>query len=125
MKPSEFPRQLLLVVDDDPATREVLCAIMEMNGMFTAAAATVAEGLKLLSLQPAFLVLDLHLPDGLGTTILQHVRQRALPISVAIATATGDSEFLARVAAMRPDRILRKPYVLEDLLEWIHAAKAA
>src|SRR5689334_5328882 len=93
------PRQLVLVVDDDPATREILCSILENNNMFTAAAGSVAEGLKLLALKPAFIALDLHLPDGMGTTILQHVRQRALPISVAVATGVDDSEFLARVAA--------------------------
>src|SRR5260370_42197372 len=122
MTPPKTPRQLVLVVDDDPATREVLCPILKMNGMLTASAATLAEAIKSLALRPSFIALDLYLPDGLGTTILQYVRQRALPISVAVATATDDSAVLARVAALRPERILRKPYALEDLLEWIHAA---
>jgi DNA-binding response OmpR family regulator len=93
--------------------------------MFTSRAGTVAEGLTLLRLEPAFIALDLHLPDGLGTTILQYVRQKKLPISVAIATGSDDQTFLSEVEAMKPDRILRKPYALEDLLEWIGAAKAA
>ena len=118
-------RQFVLVVEDDPSTREVLCSILKMNGLRTAGAASLAEGIKALAFRPNFIALDLHLPDGMGTVILQYVRQRGLPISVAVATATTDEEYLTRVAALRPDRIIRKPYVLEDLLEWIHAPRAA
>ncbi len=115
-------RQLVLVVEDDPATREVLCSVLEMSGMYVDWADSVRGAIQKLVHQPRFICLDLHLTDGVGTAVLQVVRQKKLPISVAVATATPDETLLAELAALKPDRLLRKPYDLEDIMSWLKEA---
>ena len=63
-----------------------------------------------------FLVLDLMLPDGDGTTVLQHVRERKLDTWVCVVTAATDPLLLDSVKQMHPQHLLRKPIDMAELL---------
>jgi signal transduction histidine kinase/AmiR/NasT family two-component response regulator len=65
-------------------------------------APTIAAALELLmSALPLFDVVltDLSLPDGSGLELLNHIRQRELPLAVVIITGSGDQD--AAVAALK------------------------
>jgi DNA-binding NarL/FixJ family response regulator len=64
-------------------------------------------------------ILDLNLPDGLGTVILERIREEERPIRVAIATGTTDLDLLSEAERHGPDLVLRKPVDLNALLEWL------
>ena len=81
----------------------------------------MADGLAALDGQ-GFAILDLNLPDGLGTVILERIRSDRRPIQVAVATGTGDGVLLSDAASYRPDLLLRKPYDVNVLIEWLDSA---
>src|SRR6185436_9413628 len=75
---------------------------------------------------------DLRLPDGDGLSLLNHIRERALPLAVVVITGTGDEgtavgalkagadDYLAK----RNDYLERLPLTLESALQR-HRAQAA
>jgi CheY-like chemotaxis protein len=112
----------ILIVEDDRGIRDGLSRLLRGAGYTVTAAASVAEGLAALDGQ-AVALLDLMLPDGLGTTVLQEIRRRGHPFRVAILTAA-PSHRVARdaLAAVPPDRLFSKPLDVDDLLDWLAAA---
>jgi DNA-binding response OmpR family regulator len=64
-------------------------------------------------------VLDLNLPDGVGTTILQRIRDERRAMKVAVATGADEGELLAEARRLGPDLLLRKPYNVNELLKWL------
>jgi len=65
----------VLVVDDDPDTRELFTFALEEEGAQTFAAASTAEALATLKqVNPDVLVSDIKLPDEDGYTLLQKMR---------------------------------------------------
>ncbi len=68
------PRPRLLVVDDQPAVREVLAAMLELSGYDVTSAASSAEALALLRGQRfELLLLDVNMPGGSGWSLLDHL----------------------------------------------------
>jgi DNA-binding response OmpR family regulator len=64
------PEQDILIVDDEPAVRDTLAAILRDNGYVVDLAATAAEARKLLGKHRYGVVLaDWRLPDGDGSQI--------------------------------------------------------
>jgi DNA-binding NtrC family response regulator len=94
------PRARILVVDDDPSTRELLGALLGFEGYEVIAAATPAQALDGLE-QARFdvVLLDLHLPGVVGGELLTRIRGRegAPPVIVI----TGDGRVDSAVEAMR------------------------
>src|SRR5262249_21997657 len=99
-------RNRMLVVDDDPTTRDLLKTFFDRKGWDVEVASTVSDGLARLSPPPDLLILDVNLPDGFGTRILRQVRIDGPPTRVAVMTAH-DVECLGNVAALRPDALCR------------------
>src|SRR3954468_12298492 len=107
----------LFVVDDDPATRDALRDAYTRMGWQVSVAGTVAEALALLDAEPepCCLILDLVLPDGDGTAVLEKVREKGLRTHVAVCTGTVDLARPKAVAALRPDAMLPKPIRLPEV----------
>ncbi|HSU65492.1 MAG TPA: response regulator [Tepidisphaeraceae bacterium] len=116
---SEVPR--VLIVEDQEVIQEVLLTIFGAAGFHTMLAGTVADAIARLKDDPHFCTLDLHLPDGRGTQILQRIRDEGLPIKVAVTTGTIDLPLLETARELHPDRIFQKPYSANDLVAWIRA----
>ena len=108
----------VLIVEDDTLVRTALDHLLGRLGYQTVAVGSVAEGLAVLDGQ-ACAILDLNLPDGLGTVILERIREEQRPIRVAVATGTSDLGLLSDAERHRPDLVLRKPVDLNALLEWL------
>jgi len=111
----------ILIVDDDALVSGALSRILNRRGHPTVAVGTVANGLAELDGQ-GFAILDLNLPDGLGTAILEQIRADRRPIRVAVATGTTDAALIADAERLRPDLILRKPYDMNVLIKWLDSA---
>jgi two-component system response regulator TctD len=109
-----------LLVEDDDDTRRALAAILRHKGFNVCAVATVRDALKSLDGQ-VVAVLDINLPDGLGTDVLSAIREQARPIEVAMWTASLTPRLIERATSLRPEAIFIKPDHLNDLLAWLDA----
>ena len=108
-----------LIVEDDRVSRRAMELLIAALGHETRSAATVAEALEQLAgWAPDCLVLDLMLPDGLGTAVLQRVRAAGLPVRVAVATGA-HGPLVDEAEALRPDVLLRKPMDPARLAAWL------
>lgn len=80
-RPDPGTRQLedvrIVVVDDDPDTRDVLSAILETRGAVVAAASCISDALALVeAVGPDVIVSDLALRREDGCSLVQQVRQK-------------------------------------------------
>jgi DNA-binding NtrC family response regulator len=109
--------RVLMIVEDDPASRSSLRSIFSRRGWAICTASTFAEAMALLDhgLEPDCLVLDLILPDGNGEEILRKVRSDGLRTRVAVCTGTEDKRRLESIRSMEPYRLLVKPIDLAEL----------
>lgn len=109
--------QSVLIVEDDQATRNALVHILHQLGYETVPVATMAEGLERLDGRDRA-ILDLNLPDGLGTHILMRIRDEHRNIRVAVTTgATGEE--LGHMRQLNPELILHKPISVKALIGWL------
>ena len=79
----------ILIVDDSEAVRITLEAIFEDRGFEVIGAETLAEARDRLARRFDAVVIDLHLPDGIGTSLVRELRAR-WPTSIAILLSGDD-----------------------------------
>ena len=118
MIPPQPTRCNVLIVEDHDDSRNMLARLLGRYGYQICTAATVAEGLARLDGQHCA-ILDVNLPDGLGTVILARIRSESRATRVAILTATSDPRTLNEVGSLQPDRIFHKPLNFDALLAWL------
>ncbi|MEP7069689.1 MAG: sigma-54 dependent transcriptional regulator, partial [Usitatibacter sp.] len=105
----------VLIVDDDANSREALAALAQQEGFTTAAAASVAEArIQLVRQRPDVVMMDLRLPDGSGTDLLEDLEDRA---SIETILITGHASVESAVDALRlgASDYLTKPVNLQRL----------
>ncbi len=116
---------LVLVVEDDPAIRTLICAILETEGMAVVAVGDGMAAIRWLSQQrPALVVLDMNLPGAGGEQVasaLHRRYERAVPLVVVTADWRADK----RAEAVNATGYIRKPFDLEALLDVIAKATSA
>jgi len=76
---TETPR--ILVVDDDPGIREVLCDYLGQHGYDTAGAASAAEMDRAMAARaPDLIVLDLMMPGEDGLSVCRRLAGKGPPV---------------------------------------------
>jgi CheY-like chemotaxis protein len=110
-------RRVLMIVEDDPASRSSLGSIFSRRGWAICSVSTLSEALAFLDhgLDPDCLVLDLTLPDGNGEEVLRRVRRDGLKTRVAVCTGSQDPDTLDSVRSLNPNGLLVKPVDLGEL----------
>ncbi|MCC6675846.1 MAG: sigma-54-dependent Fis family transcriptional regulator [Phycisphaerales bacterium] len=106
----------ILVVDDSPATREVLERNLRADGHEVHSAANVAAAIGMLDRTPIDLVVtDLRMPGADGMELVRHVRNHRRGTGVIMVT--GFATVGGAVSAMREgvDDYLPKPFSDEEL----------
>jgi putative two-component system response regulator len=113
----------VLVVDDEPAVREMLVAWLEAAGYTCSEAGTAREALVSLDTRPSDVALvDLAMPGEDGVWLARELRARHSDLAVIIVT--GLQRFDAAVEGMRlgvKDYLL-KPFSRQDLLQSVRRA---
>jgi DNA-binding response OmpR family regulator len=113
----------VLVVEDDAHMRRGMLALLRARGHAATAAASVAEAQSQLDAAlPTHLLLDLDLPDGVGTEVLRRIRAQALPIHVALLTGRSDQTRIEEAYHLGVDAVFIKPADWDKLLEWVARA---
>ena len=107
----------ILVVDDDPAIRDVVADILAMSGYSVRTATNGIEALDALrQRRPAAILLDLMMPVMSGWEFLRACQSEApgVPVPVVIMSAARDGATLAD--ELGAQAFLAKPFELEDIL---------
>ena len=116
----------VLVVEDDDNIARPLCLLLRQLNLNISRVASKADALCHLDARPPpdVVLLDVHLPDGLGTDVLRRIREQNLPVRVAVMTATTDSQVLREVLEMEPSELFLKPQDMGRLLSWVETQAA-
>jgi len=111
----------ILLVDDDPAIRETLKAILEMKGFQVSAGGSVAEALHFIDTQPFDVLLsDLHMPGaGDGFTVISAMRHKHPEAITLLFTGYPALKEAMDAILLQADEILVKPMPIDDIVDLI------
>jgi two-component system response regulator MprA len=113
---------LVLIAEDDRATRDSLATALELEGYRVAAVADGAQAMEAIgALRPEAVVLDIGMPEVDGLSVCRRMRARRDLTPVLILTAR--SEVSDRVSGLDAgaDDYLAKPFALDELLARLRA----
>jgi two-component system response regulator HydG len=106
----------ILIVDDEPAARELCRSVAEEAGLRVWAAGTTQEALELLEQHAVDLVLtDLRVPELGGLELLRRVRQLYPQTVVVVLTQYGTIESAVEATRLGAADYLTKPFHVEEL----------
>ena len=112
---SQAPR--ILLVEDDKSIFNA-CAILFRHYEFNVTiATTLAEAKPILATGFDLVILDLLLPDGEGTDLLQQVRTFGIRSKVFILTGSNDKTSMLKIRRWMPDKFFRKPLNFLEILQ--------
>ena len=119
---SDASRQRILVVEDDPAVRNLVTTALALHGYDVERAETGELAvMEAASRNPDLIMLDLGLPDIDGVEVISKIRGwSAVPI-IVISARTEDSDKIGALDAGADD-YLTKPFSVEELLARVRAS---
>lgn len=112
----------LLIVEDEEAISNFICATLKANNYNTILSKTGKEALSMLSSHcPDVMLLDLGLPDIDGLDILKEIRKWS-SIPIIIVSARGNEEEKVLALDLGADDYITKPFGTSELLARIRTA---
>lgn len=112
----------ILIVEDEKKLVDILHRCLKSEGYTVDAVGTSADGLEFLkTYHYDLLVLDLHLPDGSGTTLIRRLRELGQTIPVLVLTARGDIDSKVETFQAGADDYVIKPVALAELVIRVQA----
>ncbi len=121
--PFETPLVLLLV-DDDDFVRETAAKSLSLIGYHVHTAHCGQEALALFGrLQPHITLLDIHLPDLSGFSVLEVLRQSHPDAEIIFITGEGDMSMVINALRQGISDFVPKPLSLDTLLPVLESAK--
>jgi DNA-binding response OmpR family regulator len=103
-------KQVVLVVDDEPAIR-LLCRVnLELGGYEVKEAGTLDEARKALAGQVDVVLLDMHIGSERGSALIDELADAGTPVAIV----TGSTE-LETIAGSRANAVLGKPFTIDEL----------
>ena len=116
----------ILVVDDEPDLRTLYELSLLREGYRVDVADTLAQAQALLEAQSFdVLITDMRLPDGLGLTLIQHLRSQKRPERCVVITAYGSAENAVDSLKAGAFDYLTKPVDLRQFRSVVAAAAQA
>lgn len=129
---AEAPRSTVLVVEDEPAIRILLCDLLESAGLDVEEAADADGALELVESLEAdqtwcrVLVTDVNLGRGLDGVALAAEARRSVPgLQVLYVTGTPERVLKGRTAPRPQERVLSKPFHTVELVDTVRGLVAS
>lgn len=120
VQPPEEHKSTLLLVDDDPAMREILSTILRRAEFDVQTAEDGREALKHMRERvPDVVLMDLEMPGMDGPTTLQEIRRQWSSLPVVLHTGHVDGPLLTRALEWAPFTVLSKPCPMEQLVQTV------
>ena len=121
-------RKKILIVDDDPAIREILCSQLGRLHFQTVAAADGKEGVELFKTEkPDLVLMDMMMPvmDGLAACqAMRALEKKDSRVPILFLTARDTRHDQISSALSGGDDFISKPISLQELRERVDAALA-
>jgi DNA-binding response OmpR family regulator len=114
-----------LVVDDDPAIREILVTNLEAEGMDVATAANGDDAARLArELTPDLVVLDVMMPGRDGYAVLADLKSdpTTAEIPIVLLTAKASEDDVWEGWKSGADYYITKPFTIEELMYFVDMA---
>ncbi len=114
---------MILIVDDDEATRHSLKLLLECEGYETRAFASAEELIE--QHRPSesdYLILDLHMPGIDGFELLEILRRDGNNLPVVMITGMPAPQHRRRADQLGALGLLEKPYAVNDLVKLFQRA---
>jgi len=109
-------QETLLVVDDEPAIRRLLCQKLSREGYLCQEASDAEQTLNMLATHPiALVILDIKMPGKSGIEILSEVKSGYPDTVVIMATAIIDINVAIQCLKQGAEDYICKPFNLEEL----------
>jgi len=107
----------VLVVDDEPGVRDLLCDALRIAGYETETAANGVEAFEMLHRHRADLcIVDINMPSMNGFEFLSKLREHDTQTPVLMLSARDSNDDVAQGLRYGADDYVRKPFSLEELL---------
>jgi DNA-binding response OmpR family regulator len=117
---------VLLIVEDDDLTRDMLCDMLRGHADWLVMA--VADGRTLLQtvdmVKPDLILLDVTMYGMSGTEAYQLLREHATAANVPVLFVTSDPELVRRARLRGTYTVMQKPFHLDELLQAVDAMLA-
>ena len=111
------PKATILVVDDEPAVREVLEEYLATHGYATIAAESASAARGLVARHPIDVALiDIHMPGEDGLSLARHLRERYAKVAVVMLTSAATVVDRIVGLEMGADDYVPKPFDPRELL---------
>lgn len=116
----------ILVVDDDPAIRQLLTDVLEMDDYEVSVAVDGLAAVRAVeAVNPDFVILDVMMPGLDGFGVLSTIRALpGEPVPVLMLTAAAESDANARAWAGGVDYYLAKPFTADAVLDLLDSVLA-
>lgn len=111
--------KLVLIVDDEDMTRQMIAMFMKMDGYETAEAEDGAEALqKVAQCPPDAIILDVMMPVMDGITMCRKLRANAATVSIPVLMLSGRSQIDAEQEGLEAgaNAYLKKPMDPKEML---------
>lgn len=119
----------ILIIDDNKVSTEAIASLFRLDGHKVDQVGTIAGVLERLDDPPDAVVLDYHLPDGNGLTLLNRLRDQEGWKGIPIVMVTGDSSIAAPKGPVgpcgSPFYFLLKPVTPEHIYKALDLLKSA
>jgi two-component system response regulator AtoC len=118
-------QESVLVVDDDPAVRKILHALLIQAGIQVVVVASACEALAMLEDHPVdVMITDLNMPEMDGMTLLGRVSAQWPAVPVVILTAHGSVPVAVEAMKRGASDFVLKPFDRDELLFVVRKAIA-
>lgn len=116
-------RRALLVVDDDPAVREVTAQKLTEVGYLVRKAESANAALRALEADAEVdgVILDFAMPEMNGAEVAEEIRRRWGALPILFVTGYADVDALHRLESVSEDRVVQKPYRDRELEQKVAA----
>ncbi len=118
------PMQKILVVDDDPGIRDVVCFALQRAGFATAVAADGEQALaRFASDRPALVVLDILMPELDGVEVCRRLRADPRGRATPIVFLSSKDDEIDRIVGLEVggDDYIAKPFSPRELVARVRA----
>jgi DNA-binding NtrC family response regulator len=122
---AHLPQQgrLILVIDDEPVIRDILCEVLIIEGFATLALENADLALNVLHQEPktvALLLTDINMPGEIAGANLVKISTRLWPL-IPVVVMSG-AETLQSAGIGNAAWFLRKPFAIDDMVACIRNA---
>lgn len=116
------PTPRILLVEDDPMLGEGLSISLKLEGYDIAWKKTFNAGLETFQSEKFDLtILDINLPDGLGTDLCKAIREINQEVGIIFLTAKTDEETVVRGLELGANDFVKKPFSHRELMARVKA----